>query len=286
MGYLASPKVTKEVIEKYGLRISKNLGQNFLIDDNIIKKIIKFAQITEKDYVLEIGPGIGTLTQELCQNAKSVLSVEIDKRLIPVLQETLGSYKNFKVINRDILKVDINKLIKEYVGENKVKVVANLPYYITTPIIMDLLEKKLNISNITVMMQKEVAQRINANPGCKDYGALTVATRYYATPKIGFVVSPNCFFPQPKVDSIVISMDILENPSVQVKNEELFFKIVRASFSQRRKTLLNSLVNSGLIDDKEKAKGILKECGLSDNQRGETLSTEQFARLSDVLNGI
>lgn len=285
MENLASPKVIKEIIERYGFKFSKGLGQNFLIDSNIVNKIVDFAEVTDQDYVIEIGPGIGTLTQVLCQRAKKVVSIEIDSRLIPILSENLNEYSNFKVINDDVLKVDINKIIEEEFDGKAAKVVANLPYYVTTPIIMGLLEKKLNIAGITIMIQKEVAQRVAAKPGSKDYGALSIAVQYYSSPQIGFVVSHNCFMPPPNVESIVIRLDILSEPLVKVVNEKTFFNVIKAAFGQRRKTLINSLVNSGYFNlSKEQTKQLLEELGLSENCRGETLTIEQFSQLANKLS--
>lgn len=285
MKNLASPKVIKEIIQKYGFRFSKSLGQNFLIDGNIVDKIIDMAEVTNDDYVIEIGPGIGTLTQRLCEKAKKVIAVEIDNKLIPILQENLKECDNFILIHNDILKIDINALIEKEFEGKKVKVVANLPYYITTPIIMELLEKKLNIKSITVMIQKEVAERINAKPGSKDYGALTLAIHYYSSPKAGFVVSPNCFMPQPNVDSLVIRLDILDKLPIYVNDEKMLFKVIKAAFSQRRKTLINSLANSGLFKvSKDTCKEILTSLSLDENVRGEALTLEQFAKVCSNLN--
>lgn len=285
MKNLASPKVIKEIIEQYQFRFSKSLGQNFLIDGNVVRKIVDLAEINQEDNIIEIGPGIGTLTQILCERAKKVVAVEIDRKLIPILHDNLKEYDNFKIFHGDILKINIEKLIKEEFNGKSVKVVANLPYYVTTPIVISLLEQKHNIHSITIMIQKEVAQRMNASPGTKDYGALTVAVKYYSSPKIGFTVAHQCFMPQPKVDSAVLRLDILDSPTVDIKNEKIFFDLVRAAFSQRRKTLINSLVNSGSFNlNKESAKELLIKIGLSENQRGETLTISQFAELANAIS--
>lgn len=285
MENLASPKVIKDIIKKYGFRFSKSLGQNFLVDGNIVDKIIDMSQVGKDDYVIEIGPGIGTLTQRLCERAKKVVAVEIDNKLIPILQENLREYENFSLIHNDVLKVDINNLIEKEFEGKKAKIVANLPYYITTPIIMGLLEKRSNIESITVMIQKEVAERLNAKPGTKDYGALTLAIQYYSIPKAGFIVSPKCFMPQPNVDSLVTRLDILEKQIVDVKDEKLLFKVIKAAFSQRRKTLINTLINSGLFNVcKDNCKEILLSLSLNENIRGEALTLEQFAKLSEKLS--
>ena len=284
MENLASPKVVKEMIVKHGFRFSKRLGQNFLIDGNIVDKIIDMAEVSKEDYVIEIGPGIGTLTQKLCERAKKVVAVEIDSKLIPILEENLKEFDNFELIHNDVLKVDIDSLIDSEFEGKKAKVVANLPYYITTPIIMELLEKRLNIESITVMIQKEVAERINAKPSCKDYGALTLAIQYYSSSVSGFIVSPKCFMPQPKVDSLVTKLNVLDNPPVKVKDEKILFKVIKAAFSQRRKILVNSLVNSCLFNiSKDAAKDILISLGLNENIRGEALTLEQFAELTEKL---
>ncbi|MDE7430361.1 MAG: 16S rRNA (adenine(1518)-N(6)/adenine(1519)-N(6))-dimethyltransferase RsmA [Lachnospiraceae bacterium] len=284
MAFLGIPKNTIEVLQKYHFTFQKKFGQNFLIDTHILERIIDEAGISKSDTVLEIGPGIGTMTQYLCENAGQVIAVEIDKALIPILADTLSEYDNITILNDDILKVDINKLVKEKNEGRPIKVVANLPYYITTPIIMGLFEKKVNVESITVMVQKEVAQRMQACPGTKDYGALSLAVQYYAVPKIVSNVPPNCFMPRPNVSSAVIRLVLHEKPVIQVKSEELLFRIIRASFAQRRKTLMNSIHNSGELDiTKEQVADALKQMGLSENIRGEALSLEQFAKLSDIL---
>ena len=285
MATLGIPKNTIEILQKYNFSFQKKFGQNFLIDTHVLERIIKEAEITNEDMVLEIGPGIGTMTQYLCENARKVVAVEIDNNLIPILKDTLGLYDNIEVINEDILKVDINKLVLEENEGKAIKVVANLPYYITTPIIMGLFEKKVNVESITVMVQKEVALRMQAGPGTKDYGALSLAVQYYSEPEIVANVPPNCFMPRPNVSSAVIRMKLHKQPKVMVENESLLFKIIRASFSQRRKTLVNSINNSAELNiSKEQVALALNEMGLCENIRGEALTLLQFAKLSDILN--
>lgn len=284
MATLGIPKNTIEVLQKYNFSFQKRFGQNFLIDTHILERIIQEAEINGNDMVLEIGPGIGTMTQYLCENAREVIAVEIDKALIPILSDTLREYKNVTVINEDILKVDINKLVQERNGGKPIKVVANLPYYITTPIIMGLFEKKVNVESITVMVQKEVAQRMQAGPGTKDYGALSLAVQYYAEPEIVSNVPPNCFMPRPNVSSAVIRLKLHDKPVISVKSEEMLFQIIRASFAQRRKTLLNSINNFGELNfTKEQVASALNQMGLPETIRGEALTLEQFAKLSDIL---
>lgn len=284
MELIASPSKTKEILNKYPFVFRKKYGQNFLIDSHVLNKIIKGAQITEEDCVLEIGPGIGSLTQVLSQHAKKVIAVEIDDQLIPILKDTLGEYSNIKLIHGDILKIDLKKLIEEENDNKPIKVVANLPYYITTPIIMELLENKLPVSSITIMVQKEVAQRLAASPGSKDYGAISVAVQYYSKPCLIANVPHNCFIPRPNVDSAVIHLEVLNEPTVSVKDEELFFKIIKAAFSQRRKTLINCLFNQNTVSiSKEEMAVVLKEIGLEENIRGEMLSIYDFAKLTDAL---
>jgi len=284
MAYLGSPSGTFEVLNKYGFTIQKKYGQNFLVDSNILEKIVDAAEITSEDVVLEIGPGIGTLTQYLCETAKEVIAVEIDKKLIPILSETLSEYSNVTVINEDILKLDINKIVEEKLGNRPIKVVANLPYYITTPIIMGLFENKVNLKSITIMVQKEVAERMQAKPSTKDYGSLTLAVQFYAKAEIAMIVSPNCFIPKPNVSSAVINLTKHENPPVIVDNEDFMFRVIRAAFNQRRKTLQNGLNNSGDINvSKEKIIEAIEKLGVVHNIRGEALTLEQFARLSEYL---
>ena len=282
MEKLSNPQVTIQIIKKYDFAFQKRFGQNFLIDGHVIEKIIKAADITKEDTILEIGPGIGTMTQYLAEAAGKVYAVEIDKNLLPVLAETLGEYDNVEVINNDILKVDIKELLGEDAGN--VKVVANLPYYITTPIIMGLCENHIPAKSITVMVQKEVALRMQAAPGTKDYGALSLAVQYYAQPYIVANVPPNCFMPRPNVGSAVIKLTRWDNPPVKVNDEKLMFDLIRASFNQRRKTLQNGINNAPNLNfTKEQVVEALKEMGLPETVRGEALTLEQFARLSDLL---
>ena len=281
MEKLSNSKVTIATIQKYNFAFQKRFGQNFLIDDFVIGKIIRAAEIDKTDTVLEIGPGIGTLTQYLAEAAEHVYAVEIDRNLIPILSETLADYDNVTVINEDILKTDIAAIAAKS-KSGRLKCVANLPYYITTPIIMELLEKRLPIDSITVMIQKEVAERIAAKPGTKDYGALTLAVNYYAQTYLAANVPPNCFIPRPNVGSAVIRLKVLERPSVEVKDEALMFRLIRASFNQRRKTLSNGIANSADLDiPKERVEQALADMKLPLTVRGETLSLEQFAELSD-----
>lgn len=287
MANLGNPKNTIEVIQKYEFMFQKKFGQNFLIDTHVLEKIITAAGITRDDCVLEIGPGIGTMTQYLAENAGRVVAVEIDKNLIPILGETLAGYENVTVINEDILKVDIKSLADRYNGGRPIKVVANLPYYITTPIIMGLLESSVPIDNITVMVQKEVADRMKEGPGSKDYGALSLAVQYYAEPEIVAIVPPNCFIPRPNVGSAVIRLTRHREMPVQADDPELMFKIIRASFNQRRKTLQNGLNNSPELPyTKEQVAAAIEKLGLAPAIRGEALSLEQFAALSNILGGI
>ncbi len=285
MATLGNPKNTIEILNKYRFIFQKKFGQNFLIDTHVLDKIIQAAEITKEDFVLEIGPGIGTLTQYLCENAREVVAVEIDKMLIPILEDTLSEYNNVTVINQDILKLDLNALVQERNGGRPIKVVANLPYYITTPIIMDLFERHLPLVNVTVMVQKEVADRMQASPGGKDYGALSLAVQYYAKPYIAANVPPNCFMPRPNVGSAVIRLTLHEASPVKVKDEKLLFKMIRASFNQRRKTLANGLNNSAELSfDKEQIAKALSSLHLPENIRGEALTLEQFAALSELLS--
>ncbi len=282
--YLGNPQETIAVLNKYQFTFQKKFGQNFLIDTHVLDKIIHAAGITEDDFVLEIGPGIGTMTQYLACAAREVCAVEIDKSLIPILQDTLKEYDNVTIINNDILKVDIGKLAKERNQGKPIKVVANLPYYITTPIIMGLFESHVPLESITVMVQKEVADRMQVGPGTKDYGALSLAVQYYAKPYIVANVPPNCFMPRPNVGSAVIRLTRHENPPVEVKNEKLMFELIRASFNQRRKTLANGLKNyEGLAYSKEIIEKAIADCGFSPSIRGEALTLEEFARLTNVL---
>ena len=281
---LSDPKKTIEVIQKYQFAFQKRFGQNFLIDAHVLEKIVSAAGITKDDCVLEIGPGIGTMTQYLAESAGQVIAVEIDTNLLPILADTLKDYSNVKVINQDILKVDINELVKEYNNGRPIKVVANLPYYITTPIIMGLFESNVPIDNITVMVQKEVADRMQVGPGSKDYGALSLAVQYYASPYIVANVPPNCFIPRPNVGSAVIRLARYQEPPVQVKDPKLMFKLIRASFNQRRKTLQNGLNNSPEISfSKEEITKAIESLGVSPSVRGEALSLEQFAQLANYF---
>ena len=284
MATLGIPQNTIEVLQKYNFNFQKKFGQNFLIDTHVLEKIIEESGITKEDFVLEIGPGIGTMTQYLCENAREVAAVEIDKNLIPILADTLSAYDNVEVINDDILKVDINKLAEEKNGGKPIKVVANLPYYITTPIIMGLFESHVPIDSITIMVQKEVADRMQVGPGTKDYGALSLAVQYYAKPYIVANVPPNCFMPRPKVGSAVIRLERYEEPPVKVKDEKLMFRIIRASFNQRRKTLANGLKNSAELDyTKEEVEAAIETLGRGASIRGEALTLEEFAKLADLL---
>ena len=285
MATLGNPKNTIEVLQKYHFNFQKKFGQNFLINTSILEEIIDAAEITREDFVLEIGPGIGTMTQYLCEAAREVVAVEIDTNLIPILGDTLSAYDNVEVMNADILKVDIAKLADERNGGKPIKVVANLPYYITTPIIMGLFESHVPIDSITIMVQKEVADRMQEGPGSKEYGALSLAVQYYAKPEIVVNVPPSCFMPQPNVGSAVIRLTRHENPPVDVDNEKLMFQVIRASFNQRRKTLANGLNNFGSFSlGKEEIQKSIEELGVPVNIRGEALSLEQFAKLSNIIN--
>ena len=285
MAELGNPKNTIEIIQKFQFAFQKKFGQNFLIDTHVLEKIISAAGITKDDCVLEIGPGIGTMTQYLAESAGQVVAVEIDTNLLPILAETLKDYSNVKVINQDILKVDINSLVQEYNGGRPIKVVANLPYYITTPIIMGLFESHVPLKSLTVMVQKEVALRMQAGPGTKDYGALSLAVQYYASPYLAANVPPNCFMPRPNVGSAVIRLTRFEEPPVKVKDEKLLFRLIRASFNQRRKTLQNGLVNSQELDfSKEQVAAAIATLGVSPSVRGEALTLEQFAALANALS--
>lgn len=282
---LGNPQNTIAVLQKYHFSFQKKFGQNFLIDTHVLDKIIRSAEITKEDVVLEIGPGIGTMTQYLACAAKKVVAVEIDKALIPILNDTLADYDNVRIINDDVLKVDIARLTEEENGGRPIKVVANLPYYITTPIIMGLFENHVPIKSITVMVQKEVADRMQVGPGTKDYGALSLAVQYYARPYIVANVPPNCFMPRPKVGSAVIRLEKYDRPPVQVDDEKLMFRIIRASFNQRRKTLANGLKNSAELDfTKEEIEAAIEALGKGVSVRGETLTLEEFAQLSNILS--
>ncbi len=287
MAYLGNPKDTIEVLQKYKFNFQKKFGQNFLIDTHVLEKIIDAAGITKDDFVLEIGPGIGTMTQYLCENAREVAAVEIDNNLIPILKDTLKEYDNVEVIHEDILKVDIQELAQRKNQGRPIKVVANLPYYITTPIIMGLFESHVPIASITIMVQKEVADRMQAGPGSKDYGALSLAVQFYAKPEIVANVPPNCFMPRPNVGSAVIRLTRHETVPVDVLDEKLMFRIIRASFNQRRKTLANGLNNAPDIPlSKEQIQESITALGVPVNIRGEALTLEQFAKLSNIMYSI
>lgn len=282
MATLGNPKNTIEILQKYQFNFQKKFGQNFLIDTHVLDKIISSAEVTKEDCVLEIGPGIGTMTQYLAENAREVIAVEIDKMLIPILEDTLSEYDNVTVINEDILKVDINKIARERNGGKPIKVVANLPYYITTPIIMGLFESGVPLHSITIMVQKEVADRMQVGPGTKDYGALSLAVQYYAKPQIVANVPPNCFMPRPNVGSAVIRLDRYENPPVKVRDEKKMFAIIRAVFNQRRKTMVNSLSNAPELGiKKETITGVLEAMGETPTVRGETFTLEKFAEFTN-----
>lgn len=284
MAYLGTPSATKEIINKYSFAFQKKFGQNFLIDSNVLESIIRGAEITKDDFVLEIGPGIGTMTQYLCEAARQVVAVEIDKMLIPILEDTLSEYDNVEVINQDVLKVDIKSLAEEKNNGKPIKVVANLPYYITTPIIMGLFESGVPIGSITIMVQKEVADRMQTGPGSKDYGALSLAVQYYATAKVILNVSATCFMPRPNVDSAVIKLTRHKEPTVNVADEKLMFKIIRASFNQRRKTLVNGLKNSPELSfSKEQIVKAIEKIGKPETIRGEALTLEEFAELANAF---
>ena len=283
--YLGNSKNTIEVLQKYDFVFQKKFGQNFLIDSHVLDKIVSAAGITKDDFILEIGPGIGTMTQYLASSARKVFAVEIDKALIPILEDTLKEFDNVQVINQDILKVDIKKLAEEHNDGKPIKVVANLPYYITTPIIMGLFESQVPIDSITVMVQKEVADRMKVGPGTKDYGALSLAVQYYAEPYIVANVPPNCFMPRPKVGSAVIRLTRHEKPPVEVADEKLMFRLIRASFNQRRKTLANGLNNSPELSySKEEIQQTIEKCGFKAGIRGEALTLEDFAKLANAFS--
>lgn len=279
---LSSHSATMDLVKKHGFKFTKSLGQNFLIDDNIVDKIVAGAGIGPGDKIIEVGPGIGTLTREMASRAQNLMAVEIDKNLIPILEDTLGDYDNVKIVNEDIIKADIKGLIDENLGGGPVKLVANLPYYITTPIIMRFLEENINVTDIVVMVQKEVAERMNAQPGGKDFGALSVAVQYYCDTEIVAKVPRHLFVPQPNVDSIVIALRVRPERKYKVDDEDLYFRVVKAAFGQRRKTLLNSISSMGNLA-KDQVKEALEEAGIDPKRRGETLSLDEFAILSNVI---
>ena len=285
MAKLGNPQETIQVLQKHDFHFQKKFGQNFLIDPHVLDKIIEAAEVTKDDFVLEIGPGIGTMTQYLCEAARQVLAVEIDNNLIPILQETLSPYDNVEILHGDILKQDIHEIAEKYNDKKPIKVVANLPYYITSPIIMGLLESHVPLANITVMVQKEVAERMQAEPGTKEYGALSLAVQYYAKPYLAANVPPNCFMPRPNVGSAVIRLDCLNRVPIEVSDEKLMFRLIRASFNQRRKTLVNGLKNSQELDfSKEEIEKAMAETGIPVNVRGEALTLAEFADLANVFN--
>ncbi|WP_338560754.1 16S rRNA (adenine(1518)-N(6)/adenine(1519)-N(6))-dimethyltransferase RsmA [Paraclostridium sordellii] len=283
MDRLSSHRKTKEVVDKHGFKFSKSLGQNFLIDDNVIDRILDGARLSKGDKIIEVGPGIGTLTREMGRLADKVVAIEIDKTLIPILKDTLDEFENIEVINQDILKVNVEDLVKEKLNGGPVKLVANLPYYITTPIVMKFLEEDIPVTDIVVMVQKEVADRMNANPGTKDYGALSVAVQYYCDTEIVAKAPRHMFIPQPNVDSTVIGLHVREERKYNVDSEDIFFKTVKAAFGQRRKTLLNALGTLGFLN-KDEIREVLNEANIDEKRRGETLSIEEFANLSNCVN--
>ena len=283
MDRLSSHRATKEIVNKHNFKFSKSLGQNFLIDDNVIDKILEGSRLSETDKIIEVGPGIGTLTREMGKTAQKVVAIEIDKTLIPILEETLADLENVEVVNEDILKVDIQGLINEKLDGGPVKLIANLPYYITTPIVMKFLEEDIPVTDIVVMVQKEVADRMNAKPSTKDYGALSVAVQYYCDTEIVAKAPRHMFVPQPNVDSIVIGLHVRSEKKYEVDNEEIFFKTVKASFGQRRKTLLNSLGGLGFLT-KDQIKEALQAANIDAKRRGETLSIDEFANLANEIN--
>lgn len=274
---------TRDAMKKFDIRASKKYGQNFLIDPGVLGKIVEVSAIDKDSMVLEIGPGLGTMTKQLCERAGKVLAIEIDKDLIKTLSINMSGYDNFKLINDDVLRLDLKSLLKEYFGDIKARVVANLPYYITSPIIMKLLEEGLNLSSITIMVQKEVAQRIAAAPGGKDYGVLSLSVQYYAIPEIAAIVPAEAFMPMPGVDSAVVNLKIRQEAPVALKDEALFFRVIKAAFAQRRKTLLNALYGSGLNLEKSQVEELLSSCGIDARRRGETLSINEFAALSNKI---
>lgn len=283
MEKLTSPKRIKDIMARYGFRFSKSLGQNFIIDEHVIERIVAGAEVGPEDVVLEIGPGIGVMTDAMCEAAQKVVSVEIDSALIPVLKETVGHHENLKVIHSDVLKVDLMKLVKEEFGEKRPKLVANLPYYVTTPIIMKFLEERVPVSDLVIMIQKEVADRIMASPKCKEYGALSVAVQYFTEPSIVTRVSKGSFMPMPNVDSTVLRLKVRENPPVVLEDETTFFLTVKDAFGKRRKTLLNALTGAALGLTKEEAGIALEQAGIPSVTRGEALSIDEFARLANCI---
>lgn len=275
---------TRDMIKKHDFRIAKKFGQNFLVDESVLKTIIDCSELSKDDCVLEIGPGLGVMTQVLCEKAGRVLAVEIDRNLIPILKVSLFGCENFKVINDDILKLNLKEVLRENFGSSPVKVVANLPYYITTPIIMKLLEEDINLRSVTIMVQKEVGERLAAEPGGKDYGALTVSVQYRCIPRKILIVPPEAFIPQPEVESMVVRLDSRNEPPVNLMDEKMYFRVVKAAFGQRRKTLLNALSAGNLGRSKDELKTVLAKNGIDENRRGETLSLEEFARISNELS--
>jgi len=283
MERLTSPRTIKYIMEKYGFKFTKGLGQNFIIDDNVLERIMEGSDISKDDVILEIGPGIGVMTNVLCENAKKVVSIEIDKSLIPVLSETVGHHDNLKIINKDVLKVDLLGLVKEEFGEQKPKLIANLPYYVTTPIIMMFLEERIPVSDLIVMIQREVADRIIAKPSTKAYGALSVVVQYFTEPSIVTRVSRGSFMPMPNVDSSVIRLKVRDNPPVELIDESVFFLTIKDGFGKRRKTLLNALSSGFLKISKDQAKIALDLAGIPENTRGEALSIDEFATLANAI---
>jgi len=283
MERLTSPKTIKYIMEKYGFRFSKSLGQNFIIDENVLDRIIAGADLTGEDAVLEIGPGIGVMTQVLCENCEKVVSIEIDSALIPVLNETVGMYENLKIVHKDVLKVDLPALFAESFGTKKPKLIANLPYYVTTPIIMKFLEERIPVTDLIVMIQKEVADRMMASPSSKAYGALSVVVQYFTEPSVVTKVSRGSFMPMPNVDSTVIRLKVRENPPVDLLDEGTFFKTIRDAFGKRRKTLLNALSSGELGLNKDQVRAVLSACEIAENLRGETLDMNQFAMLANAI---
>lgn len=283
MDRLTSPRTIKYIMEKYGFRFSKSLGQNFIIDSNVLDRILEGSELSEEDYILEIGPGIGVMTQVLCESCAKVVSIEIDSALIPVLEETVGEFDNLKIIHNDVLKVDLKALFEAEFKERRPKLIANLPYYVTTPIIMKFLEERIPVTDLIVMIQKEVADRMMARPSTKEYGALSVAVQYFTEPSIVTKVSKGSFMPMPNVDSSVIRLKVRENPPVVLSDEEIFFKTIKDAFGKRRKTLLNALSSGVLGLNKDQVRTVLAASGLEENLRGEALDINQFARLANEI---